>query len=217
MIMVVTKEQLKQLRGDIRFKKVKLENIFTNKKINRTVADKQTPGVNHEAMLPANLLDNRKDRIMRAISLHEPWASFIMWGWKSIETRTHDRFRSLENQKIVIHATKNLSFLKNDSSYLQYMTPEQLKFFRLNISNKHFINSAGKLLGTVEVVGFSLLDSYCSERAMIDCSIEKRFGLFLRKPKRFENPVLFKGTQGIFYIPLEVMKDLKYLQPRKDL
>ena len=38
------------------------------------------------------------------ITLHQPWASWICWGLKTIETRRHGRFRSLLGKRIAIHA-----------------------------------------------------------------------------------------------------------------
>lgn len=41
-----------------------------------------------------------------AISIHQPWASFIAHGIKRTEGRTHGRFASLVGQRVAIHATK---------------------------------------------------------------------------------------------------------------
>lgn len=43
---------------------------------------------------------------MKCISLYQPWASAIAYGWKTIETRTHERFRGLVGERIGIHAGK---------------------------------------------------------------------------------------------------------------
>jgi len=43
---------------------------------------------------------------MKAISLYQPWASWIAAGMKTVETRGHDRFRSLVGQRIAIHAAQ---------------------------------------------------------------------------------------------------------------
>ncbi len=41
---------------------------------------------------------------MKAITLHQPWASLIAYGYKMIETRTHARFSGLVGERIAIHA-----------------------------------------------------------------------------------------------------------------
>jgi hypothetical protein len=43
---------------------------------------------------------------VKTITLHQPWASLIACGLKTIETRTHDRFRSLVGETVAIHAGK---------------------------------------------------------------------------------------------------------------
>ena len=45
---------------------------------------------------------------MKAITLHQPWASLIAHGVKSIETRSWAPPQSLVGQRIAIHAGKNV-------------------------------------------------------------------------------------------------------------
>ncbi len=40
------------------------------------------------------------------ISLHQPWASWIAWGYKNVETRGHTRFGKLVGQRVGIHAAR---------------------------------------------------------------------------------------------------------------
>lgn len=44
--------------------------------------------------------------IYPVITLYQPWATWIMRGWKTIETRTHNRFACLDHKTILIHAGK---------------------------------------------------------------------------------------------------------------
>ena len=46
---------------------------------------------------------------MRAITLHQPWASLIAHGVKGIETRSWPPPRSLVDQRIAIHAGKRIA------------------------------------------------------------------------------------------------------------
>jgi hypothetical protein len=39
------------------------------------------------------------------ISLWQPWAQWVALGWKLIESRTHNRFKSLLTKRIGIHAS----------------------------------------------------------------------------------------------------------------
>ena len=45
---------------------------------------------------------------MKALTLHQPWASLIAHGVKSIETRSWAPPQSLVGQRIAIHAGKNV-------------------------------------------------------------------------------------------------------------
>jgi hypothetical protein len=38
------------------------------------------------------------------ITLKQPWATWVLWGWKVVETRLHNQFGSLMNKRIGIHA-----------------------------------------------------------------------------------------------------------------
>ena len=48
---------------------------------------------------------------MKAISLWQPWATFVTMKWKTIETRTHQWFNGLVGQRIAIHAAMNIDRL----------------------------------------------------------------------------------------------------------
>jgi predicted transcriptional regulator len=131
------------------------------------------------------------------ISLWEPWASFVMRGWKTIETRTHDRFRSLEGRTIGVHATK-----KWDPDYLlkanAFMNADQFEAVK-DIRRKH----CQAILGTARVQTVRVLSPSDSFAAMYECASRIRFGLVLRDVKVFARPVLCTGHQGIWYISTE--------------
>lgn len=132
------------------------------------------------------------------ISLYEPWASFIMWGWKSIETRTHRRFQSLTGKTIAIHAS-----LKYDHDALQlalpYMTIGQ-KAYCYSILSKRYILVRGCVIMTARVVEHRALSPKDSMNAMIDCSEVERFGLILDQVTKLNYPIKVEGRQGIFFV-----------------
>jgi hypothetical protein len=45
---------------------------------------------------------------MRAITLWQPWATWVQRGWKTIEARRHTRFATLKGQRIAIHAARRV-------------------------------------------------------------------------------------------------------------
>jgi hypothetical protein len=141
------------------------------------------------------------NKIMPVITLYQPWATWIMREWKTIETRTHNRFSSLVNKTILIHAGQ-----KTDDSELvllnPYLTDEQLAFDPDEVVN-------GVILGSAFVKDFMELSDRDSKGALIDCGTVKRFGLFLDHVNRFEKPIPVKGEMGIWYYNLDKMEKVK--------
>src|SRR5689334_13020773 len=86
--------------------------------------------------------------IYPVITLYQPWATWIMRGWKTIETRTHNKFSRLEGKRILIHAglTTDADAINNP-----YLTKQQLSF-----NPDEMIN--GVILGSVFVNDFRRLN-----------------------------------------------------------
>lgn len=130
--------------------------------------------------------------ILPVITLYQPWATWIMRGWKTIETRVHDRFETLKNKDILIHAG-----MKTDEAAAQntYLTREQI------LENPDEVIN-GYILGSAFVYDFKKLEVCHSQNALIDCGSTLRYGLFLRDIKKI-NPIPAKGSMGIWYYDLE--------------
>lgn len=123
--------------------------------------------------------------IYPVITLYQPWASFIIEGYKTIETRLHDRFKNLKGHNILIHAGK-----KFDKDHY-------------SIESKSYYDY-GCILGKVYVYDFQALDEKHSLDALIDCENVKRYGLFLKNIEKFDEPIYnVKGSMGIWYYDLE--------------
>ena len=142
-----------------------------------------------------------KNNILPVITLYQPWATWIMRGWKKIETRTHNRFKSLKGQRIIIHSGQ-----KTDGSELTTKNP-YLTFEQLIYEPDEVIN--GYLLGTADVYDFSKLNKQHSKNALIDCHSVERWGLHLINVQEFEYPILAKGEMGIWYFDLDKMEKCK--------
>jgi hypothetical protein len=141
---------------------------------------------------------------MKAITLWQPWASFISLGWKTIETRTHKKFFNLLDQTIGIHAGnkwdkdwEELAGLYLDSKQIHY-TENEIKFDFLTG------NIRGKILCTARVYKVGYLTLEHSQAALIDCGFSyiERTGLFLSDVKQLIPPFDVKGHQGIFNVEL---------------
>lgn len=125
---------------------------------------------------------------MKTITMWQPWASFVSLKWKTIETRTHSRLKSLEGQTIAIHA--GIYFDETWYHYAKYyIDDKQLELVRSLKSIK------GSIICTAFVKEHRLLNTFDSKPAMIDCGAKTRYGLIL------ENVKAIKGKQGIWNFP----------------
>ena len=128
------------------------------------------------------------------LSLWQPWAQFVCKGWKTIETRNHDRFGdALLGKRILIHAAakwddevfyKSVKFLGIDEmrqlSYWEKLEPQ--------------------IICSAYVGAHGGLDKRHSKDALIDCDSVQRYGLHLEEIYKLENPIMTKGKQGIWYL-----------------
>lgn len=139
--------------------------------------------------------------VLPTITLYQPWASWIMRKWKTIDTRTHSRFSCLRNKTILIHAGQ-----RTDDSDLTtknpYLTQEQISY-----NPDEMIN--GYILGSAYIYDFRLLKDSDSKSSLIDCESTQRYGLFLEDIKQFKEPILCKGEMGIWYYDLDNMQKVK--------
>lgn len=141
------------------------------------------------------------EQIFPVITLYQPWASWIIGGWKTIETRTHDRFACLLGKTILIHAGQTYDEQAIKSQY---------------VGSAAFASSfgcpTGCILGSALVDHIGPLDGRHSQDAMIDCESTLRFGLFLTEVHEFDNPIFVKGSMGIWYFDMNTNR--KVSKPR---
>lgn len=125
------------------------------------------------------------------ISLWRPWANWVALGWKPIESRTHQRFKSLVGRKIGIHATAGWD---PEWSILagQYLTEDQI------CSTGDFLQIGGAIICTAFVSEHRPLVAADSMKALIDCQNVERHGLILTNLESIE-AIPCKGKQGIWY------------------
>ena len=125
------------------------------------------------------------------ISMYGPWANWVGLGWKTIETRTHNRFKSLVGKRIGIHKA-----LKWDDSALELAGPFLTE---LQVAKtKTFLRVGGAICWTAFVRDSRELDPLNSIDALIDCTHVTRYGLFLSDVRTIEM-IPCKGKQGIWY------------------
>ena len=138
---------------------------------------------------------------MKAVTLWQPWATWIALGWKTIETRTHDRMKCLFGETIAIHAG-----LHWDEDAIEmarrWLTNEQiadtLKMRRRHTRLKrHFVHPTG-IVCTTSVWSYGWLGAGDSAAALCDCSGNDLFGLVLDEIRAINPPIPVSGSQGIW-------------------
>jgi hypothetical protein len=141
---------------------------------------------------------------MRAITLHQPWASLIAFGLKSIETRTHDRFRGLVGQTIAIHAGQKWDELAFSISWpltdAEMAREAAAEYGADGAAVRRAIHAArgaaGCVVAVVDVADHRRLTGADSRAAL--CQAEGLFGLVLVNVRRFREPIAARGHQGIW-------------------
>lgn len=131
---------------------------------------------------------------LKAITLHQPWATWILWGWKRLETRTHPRFGCLHSLRIAIHAGRHW-----DENALRtaapFLTKDQIE------KTERFNHARGAIICTAYVENYGRLSTSYSQFALIEC-ITRRFGLNLHDVCPIEPPIAARGRQGIFEVEI---------------
>ncbi|MFC1453694.1 hypothetical protein ACFLQL_00760 [Verrucomicrobiota bacterium] len=134
--------------------------------------------------------------IIPVITLWQPWAFWIMQGWKYIETRRHANFASLEEKMIGIHAGQTWDDEAIEVAS-KYLTSKQIAS-----TNKDTIER-GVLLGTVDVAHHRRLNRLDSKEALIDCQNQDRYGLILFNVQLLNKSIPLRGKQGIWNYDLK--------------
>jgi len=122
-----------------------------------------------------------------AITLWQPWASWIAVGLKTIETRGHQRFRCLVGQVIAIHAG-----LRWDGH--AYATAAAYRpVSALTVQEPEH----GSVVALARVGGFRELDAADAPAALCPCG-PGRYGLILEHVERLAVPQPARSGQGIW-------------------
>ena len=140
---------------------------------------------------------------MKAISLHQPYASFIAMRWKTIETRDHDRFKGLVGHPIAIHAAMKIDRTLNLTGSLA-----------LNILRARRVPLwQGRVVCTAVVAAgrwsheLTTLDQYKSWNRWAMCDVNGKYCLFLEDIQPLVGTVRVRGRQGIFDVPDDVIEE----------
>jgi hypothetical protein len=153
---------------------------------------------------------------MKALSLWQPWATLIAIGAKSIETRS---WSTTYRGPLAIHAAK-----KWDRATSRMCADEPFRSQLLAAGYEPQRSDWGLPLGAVVALArvedcfqFKAADmvNRQGERRPLPDEMERafgdyfpgRFGLILRDVRKLERPIPYRGHQGPFDIPDEMLAD----------
>lgn len=156
---------------------------------------------------------------MKAISIWQPWASllFAPVGFRKVYETRPRRMGFVPGDRVLIHASKTDKGL----SLWPQMPESDRRYFRESLSElfaDHIAETGdligsdlprGCLLGSVEIVGMIDTDSLKSmprERAFGDWR-PGRVAIKTTNPVLFDEPIPYRGQQGVFYVPDNVISE----------
>ena len=145
---------------------------------------------------------------MRALSIKQPWADFILQGRKSIETRLWRAIPRIEYpETIAIHTGR-----ETDVNAIHWFATKGRDIPYLHIPGSFPV---GALLGLVTIVGCTVYSCHAQFEKDFDAHLSqtpippedynfvgasKVLGLQLKNPRRLIEPIRWKGALGFFDI-----------------
>lgn len=155
---------------------------------------------------------------MPAITLHAPWGSLIAAGFKTIETRSHNRFARLVGRRIAIHQGKGRAPLDQVSKWLRAVGASRAATWVLDYGARAPL---GRVVATALVHAAGPLDGSIQTNMAAGLPTAGLYGLCLADIRAFEDPVQARGAQGIWTwdgdepLPSEGVLDVE-AQERRD-
>jgi hypothetical protein len=122
----------------------------------------------------------------------------VLWGWKTIETRTHSRFAKLAGRRIGIHAGKHFDDGAINAAGT-WLTPQQIA------TTLHYPHQRGAIICTALVLSHGIVKRSDEQFALIECNTV-RYGLFLQALEILNPPIPANGRQGIWKFPIKEIR-----------
>ena len=131
---------------------------------------------------------------MKAISIHQPWASLILFGEKRFETRSwHPQCRG----RILIHASKTFNHVEQDLCH-----KEPFKSV-LKVHGIEFVNQlpTGAIVAVATLTNCHLVDELTEKLSPFERDFgdfrSGRYAWLLQDVKPLVNPIPYRGRQSI--------------------
>jgi len=134
-------------------------------------------------------------RNFAVITLHQPWASLIAFGHKTVEVRSHRQFAGLVGRRIAIHAGRKIIGLGWE--YYRRCDGRALRPVRDFLDAPGALPS-GAVVCTAYVQAFAPLGAGWNAQALCDVW-PGDYGLLLRDVRPVDPPIPARGRQGVWY------------------
>ena len=151
---------------------------------------------------------------MKAISLHQPWASFVADGSKDIETRSWRAHDSVIGERIAIHAAKTrkgqYAFPGVDFDSLAFGCIVATAVIERCVEINHIWS--GDYEEPFPSRGYFASERPMSERFEIDDLGDFRRGRYLwilRNVEKLDRPISTPGRQGFWNLPPEIIARIR--------
>lgn len=154
---------------------------------------------------------------MKALTLYQPWASLIACGVKTIETRS---WATSYRGPLLIHAAKTIpAGWRDEAEYLARRFEEKLKSVCVEISQHWRSLPMGRVVAIADLhdclatAGPGHLEG---TRGVVEISQANeetgsfgpgRVGWMLSNVRAFRDPIWWKGRQGLWDFPDDVISD----------
>jgi len=124
---------------------------------------------------------------MKAISIRQPWASLIVFGPKTIETRN---WSTGYRGPLLINAAKAM----DGHAYKQFQVEHPTLLIAMPMER-------GAMIGVCELYACRKCKPVDEVAAM--CWCRGRYGLFLRNKRPLEKPIPYRGQLSLFDVAIE--------------
>lgn len=137
---------------------------------------------------------------MKALSIHQPWSWAILHGGKAVENRT---WPTSYRGPLLIHASKSkASFDRQNADVWRDLYGVQLPSWESMV--KGAIVGMAELVACVPVDGNGLSEQQC-QWLKAHPFTEGPWCWILKSPRVFAEPIPYRGMQGLFEVPDDVI------------
>lgn len=145
---------------------------------------------------------------MKCLSLCEPWASLVAWGYKRVETRSWMAGEAHWKQSLAIQASKSIESIR-DVEYVKYLFAEAGLEMPPWWPRRKEDYPLGRIVALTTIrearkMDEALIATQSPQELAFGAWAPGRFAFFLGDVRRVEPAVPCKGALGIWGVPQEL-------------